>query len=114
MNTYPVQIDVTTAADFKGLLQTIIVRRFKNNVGIRYDAVEEPETNGVLGFNSYVALFCVADNKDYLQFPATTTMSKTGETFKVGVQCQKFSLCSISMQSQYAYQEHNITLSTAK
>lgn len=80
MNVPPVQIDVTTAADFKGLFQTIIVRRFKNAVGIRYEMVQ---TDDILQFNSFAALFNVADNKDYCHFPPTGTFSRDGTKFKV-------------------------------
>ena len=75
-----VQIDMTTAADFKGLFQTIIVRRFKNTIGIRYDMVQ---TNDILQFNSRAVLFGVADNYDYIKFPATGICALDGEKFKV-------------------------------
>lgn len=77
-----VQIDVTTAADFKGLFQTIIVRRFKNTIGIRYDMVQ---THDILQFNSRAALFSVADNHVYVNFPETGIYSSHGEKFEVRI-----------------------------
>lgn len=75
-----VQIDVTTAADYKGLFQTIIVRRFKNTIGIRYDMVQ---TSDILQFNSRAVLFSVADNYVYVYFPETGIYASDGEKFKV-------------------------------
>ena len=77
-----VQIDMTTAADFKGLFQTIIVRRFKNTIGIRYDMVQ---TNDILQFNSKAVLFGVADNYVYFDFPETGIFASDGEKFKVHI-----------------------------
>ena len=79
MNVPLVQIDVTTAADFKGLFQTIVVRRFKNTVGIRYEMVQSEDS---LLFNSYAALYNIADNQEYFRFASTGTVSKTGEKFR--------------------------------
>ena len=75
-----VQLDVTTAADYKGLFQTIVVRRFKNTVGIKYEMVQSEDS---LLFNSYAALYSIADNKEYYRFASTGTVSKTGEKFRV-------------------------------
>lgn len=80
MNVPLVQIDVTTAADFKGLFQTIVVRRFKNTVGIRYEMVNSEDS---LLFNSYAALYNIEDNGEYFRFPSTGTVSRTGEKFRV-------------------------------
>ena len=80
MNVPLVQIDVTTAADFKGLFQTIVVRRFKNTVGIRYEMVQSEDS---LLFNSYAALYSIADNNEYFRFASTGSISKTGEKYRV-------------------------------
>ena len=80
MSAPPLQIDVTTAADFKGLFQTIIVRRFKDKVGVRYDMAE---TDDILKFESFATLYNIAEGHDYFSFPSTGTTSKTGEKFKV-------------------------------
>jgi hypothetical protein len=83
MNLQPVEIDATTAADFKGLFQTIVVRRFKNTVGIRYEMVPSDD---VLQFNSYAVLYYIEDNKFIGDFPRTGPISRTGEKFKVSAQ----------------------------
>lgn len=78
MNFQPVEIDATTAADFKGLFQTIVVRRFKNTVGIRYEMVP---TDDVLQFNSYAVLYYIEDNRVIADF--SDPQWRTGEKFKV-------------------------------
>ena len=47
------------------------------------------ETGDILKFDSFVALFNMADNKDYVRFPSTGPNMKNGEKFKVinGVEC---------------------------
>jgi hypothetical protein len=41
------------------------------------------ETGDILKFDSFVALFNMADNKDYVRFPSTGPNMKNGEKFKV-------------------------------
>ena len=100
MNSAPVQIDVTTAADFKGLFQTIIVRRFKNTVGIRYISLP---TDDVLRFNACAVLYDITeggDGADYIRFPETGYFCpNTNERYKVGTHTD-FELRLISMQVQ--------------
>lgn len=83
MSCQPVEVDASTAADFKGLFQTVVVRRFKNTVGIRYEMVP---TEDVLQFNSYAVLYYIEDNKYIIDFRRTgTSYSRTNEKFKVSV-----------------------------
>ena len=100
MNSAPVQIDVTTAADFKGLFQTIIVRRFKNTVGIRYISLP---TDDVLRFNACAVLYDITeggDGADYIRFPETGYFCpNTNERYKVGTHTD-FERGLISMQVQ--------------
>jgi hypothetical protein len=64
-----------TDVDLKGLFQKIIVSRFKNNnVGIKYEMVQ---TANVLTFDSFVSLFSISENKEYMKFPSS------GPGFKV-------------------------------
>lgn len=98
MKSTPVQLDITTAADFKGLLQTIVVRRFKNTIGVKYDVVDNGEASK---FDSYVTLFNAADNKYLIQFPSTGLSQVNGERFKVNnfytVQCCTVTTMALSL-----------------
>ena len=66
-----------TDVDLKGLFQKIIVSRFKNNnVGIKYEMIQ---TANVLTFDSFVSLFSISENKEYMKFPSS------GPGFKVSI-----------------------------